>query len=126
MLEDSWQQALELVLGENESFLRVDKNLNLPEKLSNGVLLEWYSSDASLVNWEGEVNGTDSNGTPVVLMATLRFQGEEIHKVQELVIYPAVLSEKTQRKKKQWKHFYGWKKRQQEKACCCFRRLWEK
>lgn len=99
LFEESWQQTLEMLPGENESLLQVEKPLVLTGSLSNGVLIEWYSSDVSLVDWEGQVNGANPAGTPVTLMATLHFQGEERYKTQDVVVYPAILPETVQNKK---------------------------
>lgn len=99
LLEESWNQVLTLLPGENESIERVEKNLNLVGGLSNGVQIEWYSSDPSLINWDGEIDAGITEETRVTMVAILCFQGQELYKTQEIVLYPEELSGEEQKKK---------------------------
>jgi len=80
-----------VVLGENESFDRVEKNLNLVKSLEGyPVQIQWQLDSYSVMNLYGEIQEENlkSEGTLVELRGTISYKDEEAVYVQYARVYP--------------------------------------
>ena len=70
-----WNQLCERILGDNESFGKVNKNLKLMESLDGfPFLVNWRSSQPGLVGYDGMVYGTENpEGESAVLTAVVEY-----------------------------------------------------
>ena len=81
----------EVILGENDSFDRVEKNLNLVKELEDyPVRIQWQLDSYSVVNLYGEIQEKNlaEEGSLVELRATISCQEEEAVYVQHAMVYP--------------------------------------
>lgn len=81
----------EVVLGENESFNRVEKNLNLVTAIEEyPVRIEWQLDSYSVMNLYGEIQEENvvSEGTLVELRGIISYKEEEAIYVQNARVYP--------------------------------------
>lgn len=81
----------EVILGENESFDRVEKNLNLVTSLEDyPVQIQWQLDSYSVMNLYGEIQEKNlvPGGTLVELRGTISYKDEEAIYVQCARVYP--------------------------------------
>lgn len=81
----------EVILGENESFNRVEQNLNLVKSLEDyPVRIEWQLDSYTVMNLYGEIQEENvvSEGTLVELRGIISYKGEEAIYVQNARVYP--------------------------------------
>ncbi len=81
----------EVILGENESFDRVEKNLNLVTSLEGyPVQIQWQLDSYDVMNLYGEIQDKNlvEEGSLVELRASLSYKEEEAIYVQHARIYP--------------------------------------
>ncbi len=71
LLKDALSQLDQQILGDNQSFSHVDRNLNLPDSLQDSpVSISWSSSRPDLIDFEGILSrDIPKNGTEVLLEA---------------------------------------------------------
>ncbi len=81
----------EVILGENESFNRVEKNLNLVTSLADyPVRIEWQLDSYTVMNLYGEIQEEHvvPEGTLVELRGSISYKDEEAIYVQSARVYP--------------------------------------
>lgn len=81
----------EVILGENESFNRVEQNLNLVKSLEDyPVRIEWQLDSYTVMNLYGEIQEENvvSEGTLVELRGIISYKEEEAIYVQNARVYP--------------------------------------
>ena len=81
----------EVVLGENESFDRVEKRLNLiTEDPEYPIQIRWELSSYDVMDTEGEITESrvSEEGTLVELRGTLSYYEEEAVYVRNVMVYP--------------------------------------
>ena len=81
----------EVILGENQSFDRVEKNLHLVTELEEyPVRIQWQLDSYSVVNLYGEIQEKNlvEQGSLVELRATISYQDQESIYVQHAMVYP--------------------------------------
>ena len=91
MFREITNKLSEVVLGENKSFDRVERNLNLVTRLEGyPVQIQWQLDSYSAMNLYGEIQEKNlvEEGTVVELRATLSYQEEESIYIQHAWIYP--------------------------------------
>jgi len=91
IFEEVMEKLDEVVLGENESFDRVEQNLNLVSALEDyPVHIEWQMEVNPVINLFGEIQEehVTSEGTLVELRASLSYREEEAIYVQHANVYP--------------------------------------
>lgn len=91
MFREITNKLSEVVLGENKSFDRVERNLNLVTRLEGyPVQIQWQLDSYSAMNLYGEIQEKNlvEEGTVVELRATLSYQEEESIYIQHARIYP--------------------------------------
>ena len=90
ILENEKRNLDGVILGENESFENVNRNLMLPETGQNhSVSVVWYSSDPEVINSKGEIqDGVKTEGQEVILNAVLTLQDVEADYIKKIRVYP--------------------------------------
>ncbi len=81
----------EVILGENESFDRVEKNLNLVTKIEGyPVEISWELDSYFVMNMYGEIKESNvaEEGTLVELKGTIRYREKQAIYVQYARVYP--------------------------------------
>lgn len=81
----------EVILGENDSFDRVEKDLNLVNSLAGyPVQIQWQLDSYSVMNLYGEIQEENvlPEGTLIQLRGTISYKEEEAIYVQSARIYP--------------------------------------
>lgn len=87
----------EIILGENESFDRIEKDLNLVREIKGyPVRIQWELDNYEVLDIEGTINqeNTKEEGTLVELRGTLVYGTEEAVYVTHVMIYPETKSGK--------------------------------
>lgn len=94
-IQDIFREVIEkldeVILGENESFDRVEKDLNLVTGLEDyPVQIEWQLDSYSVMNLYGEIQEEHlvKEGTMVELRATISYKDEKAIYVQYANVYP--------------------------------------
>lgn len=94
-IQDIFREVIEkldeVILGENESFDRVEKDLNLVTGLEDyPVQIEWQLDSYSVMNLYGEIQEEHlvKEGTMVELRATISYKDEKSIYVQYANVYP--------------------------------------
>lgn len=80
-----------IILGENESFDRVEQSLNLvTEDTEYPIQIRWELSSYDVMNTEGEIaeSRVSEEGTLVELRGTLSYYEEEAVYVRNVMVYP--------------------------------------
>lgn len=80
-----------VILGENESFDRVEQSLNLvTEDTEYPIQIRWELSSYDVMNMEGEIaeSRVSEEGTLVELRGTLSYYEEEAVYVRNVMVYP--------------------------------------
>ncbi len=80
-----------IILGENESFDRVEKDLNLVTEVEDyPVEISWQMNSYSALNLYGEIQEENlkEEGTLVELRGTVSYRGQEFIYVQSVCVYP--------------------------------------
>lgn len=91
IFRDVMDKLDKVVLGENESFDHVEKNLNLVTSLKGyPVQIQWQLDSYSVMNLYGELleDNLVKEGTLVELRATISYRDEEAIYVQHANVYP--------------------------------------
>ena len=91
MFREVMERLDEVILGENESFNRVEKNLNLVTTVDNyPVRIEWQLDSYSVMNLYGEIQEDNvvSGGTLVELRGIISYRDKEAIYVQSARVYP--------------------------------------
>lgn len=91
MFREVMDQLDEVILGENKSFNRVEKNLNLVTSLADyPVQIEWQLDSYTVMNLYGEIQEDNlvPEGTLVELRGIISYKDEEAIYVQNARIYP--------------------------------------
>lgn len=91
MFREVMDQLDEVILGENKSFNRVEKNLNLVTSLADyPVQIEWQLDSYTVMNLYGEIQEENlvPEGTLVELRGIISYKDEEAIYVQNARIYP--------------------------------------
>lgn len=91
MFREVMAQLNKIILGENESFDRVEKNLNLVTSLEDyPVRLEWQLDSYTVMNLYGEIQEKNlvAEGTLVELRGVISYGEEEAIYVQNARVYP--------------------------------------
>ena len=91
MFREVHDQLDEVILGENESFDRVEKNLHLVTELEEyPVRIQWQLDSYSVLNLYGEIQEKNlvEQGSLVELRATISYQDEKSIYVQHAMVYP--------------------------------------
>ena len=81
----------QVVLGENESFDRVEKDLHLVGELPGYPMrIEWQLSSYDVLNTEGEIlyDNVKEEGSLVELRGTISYEGEKTIYVRNAMVYP--------------------------------------
>lgn len=95
MFREVMDRLDEIVLGENESFNRVEKNLNLVTTMENyPVRIEWQLDSYSVMNLYGEIQEEHvvPRGTLVELRGIISYREQEAIYVQSARVYPLTRS----------------------------------
>lgn len=95
MFREIMDRLDEIVLGENESFNRVEKNLNLVTTMENyPVRIEWQLDSYSVMNLYGEIQEEHvvPRGTLVELRGIISYREQEAIYVQSARVYPLTRS----------------------------------
>lgn len=95
MFREVMDRLDEIVLGENESFNRVEKNLNLVTTMENyPVRIEWQLDSYSVMNLYGEIQEEHvvPRGTLVELRGIISYREQEAIYVQSVRVYPLTRS----------------------------------
>jgi len=91
MFETLTEQLDEVVLGENESFDRVEKNLHLVTSLSGyPAQIQWELSRYDVLSPDGEIREekVDENGTLVEISGVISYEKEQTLYIRSAMIYP--------------------------------------
>ncbi|MBE5957535.1 MAG: hypothetical protein E7254_01560 [Lachnospiraceae bacterium] len=90
ILQDVGEKLGRIMLGANESFEKVDSNLNLCNVVGDDrVSVSWESSDKSIIDDEGIIGeGVSEGGTEVELTAVLTFKNCTKEIKYKLVVFP--------------------------------------
>ena len=91
MFREVHKKLDEVVLGENESFDRVEKNLNLVTELEEyPARIQWQLDSYSVVNLFGEIQEKNlvDEGSLVELRGIISYKEEESIYVQHAMVYP--------------------------------------
>lgn len=91
MFREVMAQLDSVILGENESFNRVEKNLNLVTSLEDyPVRIEWQLDSYTVMNPYGEIQEEKlvPEGTLVELRGVISYKDEEAIYVQNAQVYP--------------------------------------
>lgn len=90
------------ILGDNQSFKRIQNDMYLPTQLSEWpVRIEWSSDHPTILDWEGKIGKeVDENGEIVYLTAEIIYQEEVTYERWELEVFPKILSDKETRQQK--------------------------
>lgn len=95
MFREIMERLDEVILGENESFNRVEKNLNLVTTMENyPVQIEWQLDSYSVMNLYGEIQEDNvvPGGTLVELRGIISYRDKEAIYVQSARVYPLTRS----------------------------------
>ncbi|MBQ4559212.1 MAG: type II secretion system F family protein [Tyzzerella sp.] len=95
MFREVMERLDEVILGENESFNRVEKNLNLVTTVDNyPVRIEWQLDSYSVMNLYGEIQEDNvvPGGTLVELRGIISYRDKEAIYVQSARVYPLTRS----------------------------------
>ena len=95
MFREIMDRLDEVILGENESFNRVEKNLNLVTTVDNyPVRIEWQLDSYSVMNLYGEIQEDNvvPGGTLVELRGIISYRDKEAIYVQSARVYPLTRS----------------------------------
>lgn len=78
-----------IILSENESFSYVDKPLNLPKKIKDGIEILWKSENEKVLLNSGEIryNNLAKKGEEVILIAYINCYGKKVEEKYKLNIY---------------------------------------
>lgn len=90
MFRDVMQELDQLILGENESFNRIETNLNLVTSVKDyPVQIRWSLDSYDVMSMEGEIkeDNVTSEGSLVELQATLSYGAEEALYVRNLMVF---------------------------------------
>ena len=90
------------ILGENQSFSKIQRDMVLPRGLAQWpARIEWSSDRPMVINWEGEIGeNINGNGEDVRLNAEIVYQDEVVVESWEVKVFPKILSsEETQQQK---------------------------
>ncbi len=91
LFREVMEELDEVVLGENESFDRVEKDLNLVTAIEEyPVRIEWQLDSYSVMNLYGEIQEENlvAEGTLVELRGVITYKEEEAIYVQSARVYP--------------------------------------
>ena len=91
LFREVMEELDEVVLGENESFDRVEKDLNLVTAIEEyPVRIEWQLDSYSVMNLYGEIQEENlvAEGTLVELRGVITYKDEEAIYVQSARVYP--------------------------------------
>lgn len=91
LLTAKLEELDEIILGENESFSRIDHNLHLPSSFSDSpVTVRWSTDQPQVLNWDGSIGeGPEESGTQVCLEGVLVLQDETEEYRRVLTVYPS-------------------------------------
>lgn len=91
MFREVQEKLDKVILGENESFDRVEKNLNLVTELEGyPVRIQWQLDSYSVVNLFGEIQEKNlvEEGSLIELRGIISYMDEESVYVQHAMVYP--------------------------------------
>ena len=91
LLSEKLDELDEIVLGENNSFNHIDRDLYLPASFSDSpVTVTWRTDQPLVLNWDGTIGEeADVNGTQICLEGTLSLQGQTLDYRRVLTVYPS-------------------------------------
>jgi len=89
------------ILGDNQSFEKIESDMHLPIQIAEWpVRIAWISNRPAILDWTGKIGEqVDANGEVVRLNAQITYQGESIERSWELVVFPQVLSGNEEQRK---------------------------
>jgi Flp pilus assembly protein TadC len=89
------------ILGDNQSFEKIESDMYLPIQIAEWpVRIAWISNRPAILDWTGKIGEqVDANGEVVRLNAQITYQGESIERNWELVVFPQVLSGNEEQRK---------------------------
>ncbi len=90
MFQDVMQELDQLILGENESFNRIETNLNLVTSVKDyPVQIQWSLDAYDVMSMEGEIkeDNVTSRGSLVELQGTLSYGDKEALYVRNLMVF---------------------------------------
>ena len=90
------------IIGENQSFSKIQDDMYLPTKLSDWpAKIEWSSNRPMIIDWDGKI-GVDVNasGEDVLLTAEITYQEEVMIESWSLKVFPKILSEQEAQQQK--------------------------
>ena len=81
----------ETILGANQSFQHISRNLNLPVEIGEApVQVEWYSDQPEILGFDGEIQpGVPEKGVEVTLSADLLLQDQTENWQRKMTVYPS-------------------------------------
>jgi len=97
MFEKVMSELDQMILGENESKDRIEKDLNLITWIEDyPVEIEWELDCYDVINTEGEILETydEEEGTLVEVRGTITYAEEEAIYVTSLMVFPEIKTEK--------------------------------
>ena len=103
---EEWKKLLEKaipylekeMLGQNEAFNYVDKDLNFIREIPNtGISVEWVPNDYRLISGSGRVLNENMNdeGTSTQVMAILKYEDRRVEHTIALTLWPVELDKAT-------------------------------
>lgn len=97
LFQDVFKELDEVILGENHSLDRVERDLNLPTSLeAYPVDIQWELDSYDIINIEGKIQKEDlpEEGTLVKIQGTVFYEAEQAIYVRHAMVYPATRTEK--------------------------------
>lgn len=100
ILKDQLKKMDTRILGENESFERVEHNLDLPVSFEDSpITIEWSTDLPEVLNWDGTIGeAAENTGTEVCLEGILTLQEQTVDYRRILIVYADADSENLQTK----------------------------
>ena len=96
LIEDSYDEAVSEMLGENESLDHVEYSLDFVSSLDNGVQIDWESSDTDVISGSGKIGeDVDEDGELITIYALMSYDDVEIEYEISCVVFPEAAEELT-------------------------------
>ena len=102
MFREVKEQLDKEILGDNQSFSKIQKDMYLPTKLEQWpARIGWSSNRPMILDWEGKIGEKiDDNGEVIHLTAEIVYQEEVMVESWELKVFPKILSTEEYRQQK--------------------------
>lgn len=99
MLDAAQEELISRVLGENKDIKRIERNLNLVDRIGDDIAVYWDISDTSVVDYNGQIqNGIYETGNDIRLMATMILDEVSADYVFDCTVFPSIEEKSLQQK----------------------------